>query len=200
MPPAILITGASSGLGAERARAYERKGSHLLLLARRRDRLELVTAEARALGAAEVEVHQADVTRDGDVAHAVAGLQVRGIGLDIVYTNVGFGVAGPMQSLTVADYQRQFDTNVVGLLRTDNTGVLHADAPDPVPAWLRVTTDKAVREIVGAVERGRPEVVVTGHAILLVFLSRQAPRLLRFILMRAHRGRPEPKSASGGDA
>jgi len=84
--------------------------------------------------------------------------------------------------------------------RTDNTGGLHADAPDPVPAWLRVPTDKAVREIVGAVERGRPEVVVTGHAKLLVFLSRQAPRLLRFILMRAHRGCPEPKPAAGGDA
>jgi NADP-dependent 3-hydroxy acid dehydrogenase YdfG len=48
----------------------------------------------------------------------VAGLQVRGIGLDIVYANAGFGVAGPMQSLMVAGYQRQLDTNVVGLLRT----------------------------------------------------------------------------------
>jgi NADP-dependent 3-hydroxy acid dehydrogenase YdfG len=89
-----------------------------LLLARRRDRRELVAPSARALGAAEVEVHQADVTRDGDVAHEVAGLQVRGIGLDIVYANAGFGVAGPMQSLMVAGYQRQLDTNVVGLLRT----------------------------------------------------------------------------------
>ena len=64
----------------------------------------------------------------------MAGLQVRSIGLDIVYANAGFGVAGPMQSLMVAGYQRQLDTNVVGLLRTDNTGVLHANAPDPVPA------------------------------------------------------------------
>jgi NAD(P)-dependent dehydrogenase (short-subunit alcohol dehydrogenase family) len=118
MTQTVLITGASSGIGAELARSYAREGARLVLLARRRDRLEELAAEARAAGAAEVEVHEADVTCDGDVARAVAGLQSRGIGLDIVYANAGFGVAGMMQRLTIADYQRQLDTNVIGLLRT----------------------------------------------------------------------------------
>ena len=259
--PTVLITGASSGIGASLARAYAREGARLVLLARRRALLEKLAEELRGLGAAEVEVHE------GDVAKPVQALLARGIGLDIVYANAGFGVAGVLQRLTLADYQRQLDTNVVGLLRTiyetlpglrqargrlvligsvaghvaapgasaysmskfavrgiaeslrgdlrddgigvtlvspgfvdsdirrtDNRGVLQAGAPDPVPAWLRVPTDKAVREIVRGVRRGRPEIVVTGHGKVLVFLSRHFHGLLRAVLMRTYRGRPEPKS------
>jgi short-subunit dehydrogenase len=265
--PTVLITGASSGIGASLARAYAREGARLVLLARRRALLEQLAEELRGLGAAEVEVHEGDVTREGDVAKPVQALLARGIGLDIVYANAGFGVAGVLQRLTLADYQRQLDTNVVGLLRTiyetlpglrhargrlvligsvaghvaapgasaysmskfavrgiaeslrgdlrddgigvtlvspgfvdsdirrtDNRGVLQAGAPDPVPAWLRVPTDKAVREIVRGVRRGRPEIVVTGHGKVLVFLSRHFHGLLRAVLMRTYRGRPEPKS------
>jgi hypothetical protein len=77
--------------------------------------------------------------------------------------------------------------------RTDNRGVVQEGAPDPVPVWLRVSTDKAVCEIVRGVRRGRAEIVVTGHGKLLVFLSRYFHRLLRAALMRTYRGRPEPK-------
>lgn len=264
--PTVLITGASSGIGAALARVYAREGARLVLLARRRALLEQLAQELRGLGAAEVEVHEGDVTREGDVARPVEALLARGIGLDVVYANAGFGVAGVLQRLTLADYQRQLDTNVVGLLRTiyetlpglrqargrlvligsvaghiaapgasayamskfavrglaeslrgdlrddgigvtlvspgfvdsdirrtDNRGVVHAEAPDPVPAWLRVPTDKAVREIVRGVRRGRAEIVVTGHGKVLVFLSRHFHRLLRLVLLRSYRGRPEPK-------
>jgi short-subunit dehydrogenase len=79
--------------------------------------------------------------------------------------------------------------------RTDNRGQLQEDAPDPVPAWLRVPTEVAVREIVRGVERGKAEIVVTGHGKIIVFLSRHFPRLVRFLLLRSYTGRPEPKSA-----
>ncbi len=79
--------------------------------------------------------------------------------------------------------------------RTDNRGQLQEDAPDPVPAWLRVPTDVAVREIVRGVERGKAEIVVTGHGKIIVFLSRHFPRLVRLLLLRSYTGRPEPKSA-----
>lgn len=46
--PTILITGASSGIGAELARAYAARGAHLLLLARRRELLDGLAAELRA--------------------------------------------------------------------------------------------------------------------------------------------------------
>lgn len=265
MSRTILITGASSGIGAGLARAHARRGDRLVLLARRRDWLETLAAELRALGA-EVSVHVADVTREGEVAAAVRELSSRGLALDVVYANAGFGVAGPLQQLSLEDYRRQFETNVFGLLRTvyetvdalrgargrlvlvgsvaghvaapgasayasskfavralaeslrgdllgagisvtlvspgfvnsdirrtDNRGVLRAEAPDPVPSWLRVETEVAVREILRGVDRGRAEIVVTGHGKVIVFLARHFPGLVRALILRFYRGRPEPK-------
>lgn len=263
-PQTVLITGASAGIGAALARAYARRGARLALLARREDRLLALAAELRSVGV-EVSTHAGDVTRDGDVARAVAELAARQIGVDVVYANAGFGVAGPIQKLAIADYQRQFDTNVFGVLRTvketlpalrerrgrlvligsvagyaasgamsaysmskfavralaetlhvdllpegvgvtlvspgfvdsdirrtSNQGVVHADAPDPIPAWLRLGTDAAAREIIRGVDRGHAEVVVTTHGKLIAFLARHFPGLLRLAGRKLYRGRPEP--------
>jgi len=268
MTQTILITGASSGIGAGLAREYARRGDRLALVARRLDLLESLAAELRALGA-EVTVHLGDVTRDGDVARVVDDLTSRGFGLDVVYANAGFGVAGNVQNLSIDDYQRQFDTNVFGVLRTvketvpalrarggqlvlvgsvaghaasagmsaysmskfavralaetlhgdlapegirvtlvspgfvdsdirrtNNQGVVQTGAKDPIPAWLRVSTEKAAREIVRGVDRGKAEIVVTGHGKVIVFIARHFPGLLRWAGLRVYKGRPEPSKGA----
>jgi short-subunit dehydrogenase len=82
------------------------------------------------------------------------------------------------------------------LHRVDNRGVLHPDAPDPVPAWLRMGGEKAARQIVTAVARRRSEVVITGHGKAAVFLQRHAPWLIAWGVRRfAIRGRSEAKVA-----
>jgi short-subunit dehydrogenase len=68
--------------------------------------------------------------------------------------------------------------------RVDNHGQVHESAPDPVPAWLVMPTDRAARTIVRAIRRRRREVVVTGHGKALVFLYRHAPWLLQFVIAR----------------
>jgi short-subunit dehydrogenase len=106
---AVLITGASAGIGQELARQLNKAGAKLTITARRKDRLDSL-----GFGLAL----QCDVTRDGDLDRAVAeGVRHWGK-LDIVIANAGFGVGGPMKSLTVDDYRRQFETNVFGVLRT----------------------------------------------------------------------------------
>ena len=268
MSQTILITGASSGIGAGLARAYARRGDRLALIARRLDLLEALATELRGLGA-EVTVHQGDVTRDGDVLRVVEDLAAQGIGIDVVYANAGFGVAGNVQRLSIADYQRQFDTNVFGVLRTvketvpalrksrgrlvlvgsvaghaasagmsaysmskfavralaetlhgdlapegigvtlvspgfvdsdirrtNNQGVVQVGAKDPIPAWLRVGTEEAAREIVRGVDRGKAEIVVTGHGKVIVFIARHFPGLLRWAGLRVYKGRPEPSKGS----
>jgi len=57
-----LITGASSGIGAALAREFARRGTHLILLARNRKRLEAVRSECLQLGAGEVRLVEADTT------------------------------------------------------------------------------------------------------------------------------------------
>jgi short-subunit dehydrogenase len=76
--------------------------------------------------------------------------------------------------------------------RTDNRGVVHAHAPDPVPAWLRLAVDAAARDIVDAVYRRERERVVTAHGKLLVFVYRHCPWLIRLIQRAGIRGRAEP--------
>jgi short-subunit dehydrogenase len=268
MSQTILITGASSGIGAGLARAYARRGDRLALIARRLDLLEALATELRGLEA-EVTVHQGDVTRDGDVLRVVEDLAAQGIGIDVVYANAGFGVAGNVQRLSIADYQRQFDTNVFGVLRTvketvpalrksrgrlvlvgsvaghaasagmsaysmskfavralaetlhgdlapegigvtlvspgfvdsdirrtNNQGVVQVGAKDPIPSWLRVGTEQAAREIVRGVDRGKAEIVVTGHGKVIVFIARHFPGLLRWAGLRVYKGRPEPSKGS----
>jgi short-subunit dehydrogenase len=113
----VLITGASSGIGAALAREYARRGAKLVLLARRVDRLETLAAELRSAGC-DVLVCEGDVTREGDVARSVAAAQSQFGALNVVIANAGYSVAGIFQSLTLEDYRRQFETNVFGTLRT----------------------------------------------------------------------------------
>jgi short-subunit dehydrogenase len=113
----VLITGASSGIGAGLAREFVRRGMRVALVARRREQLESLATELRAAGG-QASAHRGDVTVDGDVARVVAELATQNIVPGIVIANAGFGVVGRAQNLSMADYQRQLETNTFGVLRT----------------------------------------------------------------------------------
>jgi short-subunit dehydrogenase len=82
--------------------------------------------------------------------------------------------------------------------RVDNQGMFHESAKEPIPARFVMPTDKAVRQILGAVARGQREAIITGHGKALVALSRFAPWVLRMASRRmaSSRGgyRTEPKA------
>ncbi len=113
----VLITGASSGIGAALGREFAARGASVALLARRADRLRAVAAEIHGRGCRALAI-PCDVTRDGDLERAVA-VTVAGFGrIDVAVANAGFGVVGPFARLRLDDYRRQFETNVFGVLRT----------------------------------------------------------------------------------
>lgn len=82
--------------------------------------------------------------------------------------------------------------------RVDNQGELHKAARDPIASWLVMPTEKATRQILRAIAKGKREAIITGHGKALVFLERFLPWMLRAAgrKMAAGRGgyRSEPKS------
>lgn len=106
-----LITGASSGLGAEFARQCARRGEALALAARRRDRLD---ALRRALGG-DVHLFEADLARPGAGVSLVEQLAAEGLEVDTLINNAGFGLAGRFDALPIERQTEMIDLNVRAL-------------------------------------------------------------------------------------
>lgn len=104
-----LITGGSSGLGAHFARVLARSGAHVIVAARRQDRLDSVLEEIRAGGGA-AETLQLDVLDIASVRSAIARAGV----LDILVNNAGVANLKPALDQTEADWDSLVGTNLKG--------------------------------------------------------------------------------------
>lgn len=255
----VLITGASSGIGAATAREFARQGAHVVLLARRKERLETLQREIEAAGGKALAL-ACDIT-DRSSVNAAIDHAIAAFGrLDVVLANAGFGVSGLINTLDTDDFRRQFETNFFGVLETVFAALPHLIAaqgrlalvgsvsgrlgtptsspytsskfavvglaesiyydlaplgvsvscinpgfiaseirsvnnqgkltnhPDPVPRWLVLPAEKAARVIVRGIYRRRPEILITGHAHVMVFMARHFPRTTRLILRLTTRG------------
>lgn len=92
--PTSLITGASAGIGATFARALAARGHDLVLTARRADRLAALAEEVSAAHGTSVTVLPADLGADAAVAGLCATIEARGLSIDWLINNAGYGVSG----------------------------------------------------------------------------------------------------------
>ena len=107
----VLITGASSGIGAEFARQLARESAILVLIARRKSLLEELKIELLALGAKEVELIVADLTNDQDLQSIINRINAQPI--DLLINNAGRGSFGYFENLDINEELSQIKLNVV---------------------------------------------------------------------------------------
>src|SRR5262245_17162126 len=112
MSRAALVTGASSGLGEEFARLFAADGGDLVLVARRRDRLETLAGELRAAGKIQVHVVAADLSIAGEVERVVREVQALPGELEFLVNNAGLGNVGAFASSPLEKQLVMVDVNV----------------------------------------------------------------------------------------
>jgi short-subunit dehydrogenase len=112
-----IITGASSGIGAELARGLASRGYGVTLVARREDRLRALADELAAAHRVRAEIVTADLTDESARESLLKELADRGLAVDILVNNAGFSTTGAVHR---ADPARE-----MALVRTDVEAVVH---------------------------------------------------------------------------
>ncbi|MDD1536250.1 MULTISPECIES: SDR family oxidoreductase [unclassified Bradyrhizobium] len=115
MDKVVLVTGASSGIGAGIARELGAAGAKLMLGARRTDRLEALAEEIRLADGA-VRIRRLDVTDRADVAAFAETARGEFGRVDVIVNNAGVMPLSLMASLKVDEWDRMVDVNIKGVL------------------------------------------------------------------------------------
>ncbi|HZU19430.1 MAG TPA: SDR family NAD(P)-dependent oxidoreductase [Candidatus Dormibacteraeota bacterium] len=113
---AVLITGASSGIGEATALAFARRRTRLALCARRAEPLRSVALRCRRAGAADVLVRTADVGRPEEVRAFVLAALTAFERIDVLVNNAGVGWHGRFETMPQATLTEIVATNVLGAM------------------------------------------------------------------------------------
>jgi serine 3-dehydrogenase len=113
----VFITGASSGIGEACARAFAAEGCHLLLAARRKDRIDTLARELASSHGILTHTVRLDVSRAEEVHSVLSSVPAAWKDIDILVNNAGLsrGLA-PVHEGELQDWDEMIDTNIKGLL------------------------------------------------------------------------------------
>jgi len=110
-----LVTGASSGIGAEFSRQLAARGMHLVLVARREDRLRGLAGELEAAHGTRCEIIPADLSQPHAGRDLLAEVSRRGIMVELLVNNAGFGLVSSVEETDVERALELIQVNVTGL-------------------------------------------------------------------------------------
>ena len=114
--PTVLITGASSGIGATYAQRFARRGHDLVLVARDKDRLDALALRLREEYGVAVQVHQADLTDPADLSAVETRLR-EDDRIGVLINNAGIAQSGGFAQQSAEAIDKLVSLNVVALTR-----------------------------------------------------------------------------------
>jgi uncharacterized protein len=112
--PLALVTGASSGIGAELARELARDGYDLVLSARTVAPMDALAAELKARGAGSVVI-PADLSEPGGGSALAGAVEARGLAVEVLVNNAGLGAFGRFDQMDPVRIGEMLQVNVVAL-------------------------------------------------------------------------------------
>ncbi len=115
----VLITGGGSGIGRATAKALVAAGASVAICGRRRDKLDEAAEETGAIPL------QADVSQESEVQQLVSDAVDALGGYNTLINNAGMGTFGALLDLTVSDFQRVWETNVLGAMLVARESARH---------------------------------------------------------------------------
>lgn len=140
----VLVTGASSGLGEEMARQLAfQHGANLILLARRKDKLEQLKAELEKAAKISVKIIAADLSKLDEVDNAIDQILADGQLYGAVL-NAGVTYFGKHSELSWEQFQTMLQTNVVSVVRFTNRLVAHFETTGNEGGILIVSSMAAI--------------------------------------------------------
>ena len=111
----VLITGASSGIGKQTAIEFAKLGSSIILVARRRNKLEEVENELKQFNVTTL-VCTCDVSKKDQVEKMSKIILEKFSSIDILVNNAGFAIYGSVHDLSINDIESQMETNYFGMI------------------------------------------------------------------------------------
>ena len=112
----VVVTGASSGIGTEIAKGLAVRGHNLVLVARRKERMEALAVELRAEHGVQVVVHGRDLGSAAERDALVTDLRATGRTISGICNCAGFGTSGKFKDLPLQREREQVELNVVALM------------------------------------------------------------------------------------
>ncbi len=113
----VVITGASSGIGASCAKMFAREGASLILVARRREKLQALAAELEETYHSQIHLLTMDVSDRQMVKDSLADLPEAWREVDILVNNAGLSRGiDKLQEGQIPNWEEMIDTNIKGLL------------------------------------------------------------------------------------
>ena len=111
----VLITGASSGIGKEAAIEFAKLGANIVLVARRKEKLEKVSNKLKEFHISTL-ICQCDISKKDQVKEMSKIVLEKFDSIDILVNNAGFAIYGAVSDLTIDEIESQMKTNYFGMI------------------------------------------------------------------------------------